>query len=1356
MKIKQLKLDGVSFYPKVAVEGIVDSNGDNAIDDVVTEGSEKLITSGAVYDVLQTIPGGGSGADTAVRNFVGYPIDSSKIGEDAIYGFATQYYKDTHDGDASGMTTAFATLPNAFKGVMSITDKVEDAVDSMDSVVPWMNKTKINGRVITIGDNSITVPSEGGGSGITEEDLQSALYDVDRTLRNDLQSKLVSGTNIKTVNGTSLLGSGNITISSGGTIAVDSTLSSTSTNPLQNKAIYSSIQTINGNISSNESQISDLANHLNNNPVGSLSVSGTTLTYKNLSGNTLGTVTLPSGGGSYTLPVATTTTLGGVIVTKHNDTTPSIAAASTVAGRYYGVENDAYGRLFVNVPWVSGNGGGGITEETDPIFTSSVAYGITQAMITSWNDKLSSVPQATSSAFGGFKTGYTVSGKTYPVQLDSNGRAYVSVPWEALSSDDIATAVTEYLDNNGVTVASVKWNNVIDKPTIPTVGSGVLKLQFSAGSATDTIQGPMTIAGDSTNDNSNFNANSSSDVTYTIPTTGTVNSSSGHSALPTAKAVYNFVSSNYALKSAIPTIPTVGDGSFTFKFGDTTIGNDFAANITSNKTYVLDRLNSFDGDLFTTTSANRQKTAVSADVFANNFDYGEDLPKSENAQTYKFPSTKAVAKAVESVGSTAGQAVAGFNNLLHSVWGNNVTAVPAYTDSIDARVSSLEETGVAAEKITEGIENYFKIHPISVSGVKGNSESGYRTGNVNITQAHIIGSTAIGSKTQPVYWDGDKFVKANTIPNISEDDIKNWDNKVDGDVFNAIFTGDENTTPLVVKEIKSNATDTDIPTALAVYNAVKDKLSSIPVATTSVLGGVLAMKYNTQTPSINSLTTTAGRYYGVETDAYGHPFVNVPWTDTDTDTKYSAGNGLSLDGTTFSVKVRHPYSTGDISLTPSNVASRYYEVQTDKSGYLFTNVPWTDTKNTAGATNNTAKLFLIGATEQTANPQTYTRNNTYIDSNGDLYINGKKVIVSGSIDVDDVSNLQGTLDDLDQGVKDVDELATRALKAITGTNTGTYTNTSSIESRLTSLEGKDGDMPNLRFTVNDTDYFTYSKNSAAPQFKLVNGTGIDMQVGSGVIQINAKASVNTSTRTISDGTNSIVVPTDQSTTVSNLEKAINDAINTANHSITLNGKTLKLSSEQGDISDAWGTINDIYAALSAAGDGKDASVSSDLAMWAACAKNSYNQGALVQLSNVVKILTGTAGVVDGAGNKLQDKVGQFSNESNSLIYMFNNLVCAIGGTDGSERTMAAAALDNDNASVYYIIDNLLRLLVGDSYDNEAWSTLNTKAMSTTFSTSLTTLVENLATACFGSVADMNEYAALVKEGTHKPLAQRLS
>lgn len=54
----------------------------------------------------------------------------------------------------------------------------------------------------------------------------------------DKQDTLVSGTNIKTINSTSLLGGGNINIP---VVTVDSALSSTSTNPVQNKVISTAL-----------------------------------------------------------------------------------------------------------------------------------------------------------------------------------------------------------------------------------------------------------------------------------------------------------------------------------------------------------------------------------------------------------------------------------------------------------------------------------------------------------------------------------------------------------------------------------------------------------------------------------------------------------------------------------------------------------------------------------------------------------------------------------------------------------------------------------------------------------------------------------------------------------------------------------------------------------------------------------------------------------------------------------------------------------------------------------------------------------------------------------------------------------
>lgn len=67
-----------------------------------------------------------------------------------------------------------------------------------------------------------------------------------------------------------------------------------------------------------------------------------------------------------------------------------------------------------------------------------------------------------------------------------------------------------------------------------------------------------------------------------------------------------------------------------------------------------------------------------------------------------------------------------------------------------------------------------------------------------------------------------------------------------------------------------------------------------------------------------------------------------------------------------------------------------------------------DTKNTAGATNYAGtQLFLIGAREQGANPQTYTNVNCYIGSDNSLYTNGAKVATTGYVTNEIYTELYG-------------------------------------------------------------------------------------------------------------------------------------------------------------------------------------------------------------------------------------------------------------------------------------------------------------------------------------------------------------
>lgn len=60
------------------------------------------------------------------------------------------------------------------------------------------------------------------------------------------------------------------------------------------------------------------------------------------------------------------------------------------------------------------------------------------------------------------------------------------------------------------------------------------------------------------------------------------------------------------------------------------------------------------------------------------------------------------------------------------------------------------------------------------------------------------------------------------------------------------------------------------------------------------------------------------------------------------------------------------------------------------SGAVFT-----DTKNTAGSTNTTSKIFLIGATAQASSATTYSQDTAYVGTDGCLYSNSTKVSVEG-------------------------------------------------------------------------------------------------------------------------------------------------------------------------------------------------------------------------------------------------------------------------------------------------------------------------------------------------------------------------
>lgn len=97
---------------------------------------------------------------------------------------------------------------------------------------------------------------------------------------------------------------------------------------------------------------------------------------------------------------------------------------------------------------------------------------------------LTSIPAATSSAYGGIQIGYTTSGKNYAVQL-SNGKAYVNVPWTDTNTNYYPTT---FAWTNGTTAG----------PTGSLTGSEMSAVSFGAIPSASATQSGVVTTGDQT------------------------------------------------------------------------------------------------------------------------------------------------------------------------------------------------------------------------------------------------------------------------------------------------------------------------------------------------------------------------------------------------------------------------------------------------------------------------------------------------------------------------------------------------------------------------------------------------------------------------------------------------------------------------------------------------------------------------------------------------------------------------------------------------------------------------------------------------------------------------------------------
>lgn len=137
--------------------------------------------------------------------------------------------------------------------------------------------------------------------------------------------------------------------------------------------------------------------------------------------------------------------------------------------------------------------GVGDTSVSQTLYANDVIY-VRRYNGTSWTSwtkigagGITSIPQASSSALGGIKIGYSDNGKNYAVELDSSGKAYVNVPW----TDTNTTYNVATTSANGLMSSS-------DKSKLNGIQAGADAVSFSRSLSSGTKIGTININGTNT------------------------------------------------------------------------------------------------------------------------------------------------------------------------------------------------------------------------------------------------------------------------------------------------------------------------------------------------------------------------------------------------------------------------------------------------------------------------------------------------------------------------------------------------------------------------------------------------------------------------------------------------------------------------------------------------------------------------------------------------------------------------------------------------------------------------------------------------------------------------------------------
>ena len=288
-----------------------------------------------------------------------------------------------------------------------------------------------------------------------------------------------------------------------------------------------------------------------------------------------------------------------------------------------------------------------------------------------------------------------------------------------------------------------------------------------------------------------------------------------------------------------------------------------------------------------------------------------------------------------------------------------------------------------------------------------------------------------GQVTGPVTFGDSVSIDEATLGDLVVNGSASFTNNIQANTINGVTVGnspkftDTNTEVSTLTLTTGSTAGTSLTfggkfTLTAGSKTVSFTMPTIPTASSSTLGGV-KVGYTTSGNNRAVQIDSNGNLYVVQKDDNSdekvkltsqatsgtYPLVFGPTSITSNSTYQGYYNtGITVNPSTKTVTATT--FVGALTGTASgNLTSSSTLDATKLSGTIPTSC-YTNTKNTAGTTNKTGtKMFLVAATEQSANPTTYSNSNCYIGTDNCLYSGGTKVLTAHQ-DISDKIDTPGT------------------------------------------------------------------------------------------------------------------------------------------------------------------------------------------------------------------------------------------------------------------------------------------------------------------------------------------------------------